>query len=196
MSNGIEVTAGKIKKWMQFDACMRYRNFDIDETPLQVARDCPQYEHLNEELYRASTEELRNTWPACFWCTGIAPRDQAVYKRNTAFPDFDYGEPGPPTRTPVDVAAEFHRPDHHGKFRMVVAGDGACPNQGTKLARAWQGAFTVTSAHITFRSAPKAHARAPTEQSLDVFLESFVGLQYRPDTSRIIWPSKLAMTSS
>ena len=40
----------------------------------------------------------------------------------------------------MDVAAEFHRPDHHGKFRMVVAGDGAFPNQSTQLARAGRGA--------------------------------------------------------
>ena len=55
--------------------------------------------------------------------------------------DFKQDEPDPPRRTEADVEAEWHRPDHHGKYRMVVAGDGACPNQGTKLARAWQGAY-------------------------------------------------------
>ena len=69
---------------------MRERNLDIDETPLHVAGDCPQYEHFRQEVYKASTEEIRKTWPACFWCAGIAPRDQEVYKRNTALPDFEY----------------------------------------------------------------------------------------------------------
>ena len=78
---------------------------------------------------------------ACLLLVRIAPRDQEVHKRNTALPDFDYDEPDPPTRTPMDVAAEFHRPTRYGKFRMVVAGNGACPNQGTKLARAGQGAY-------------------------------------------------------
>ena len=120
---------------------MREINLDIAETLLHVARYCPHYEHFRQDVYKASTESIRKTWPACFWRAGFAPRDQEVYKRNTALPDFDYDEPDPPIRTPMDVAAEFHRPDHHGKFRMVVAGDGACPNQGTKLARAGQGAY-------------------------------------------------------
>ena len=120
---------------------MEERQLDIDETLLHVGRDCPQYEHLRQELYRASIEEIRKTWPACFWCAGIAPRDQEVYKRNKALRNFDYDKPDLPTRTPRDVASEFHKPDHQGKLRMVVAGDGACPNQGTKLARAGQGAF-------------------------------------------------------
>ena len=103
---------------------MRERNIDIDKTPLHLARDCPQYEHLRQEVYKASTEEIRKTWPACFWCAGIAPRDQG----NKALPDFDYDEPDPPTRTLTDVATEFHRLDHQGELRMVVAGDGTCPN--------------------------------------------------------------------
>ena len=92
-------------------------NIDVDETPLHVARDCPRYEPFRRELFRASTEELRKTWPACFWCAGIAPRDTEVHERNMVLPDFAYDEPAPPTRTHKDVAAEFHRPDHHGKFR-------------------------------------------------------------------------------
>ena len=84
--------------------------------------------------------ELRETWPTCFWCAGIAPRDKEAYERNAALTDFSYNEPDPLVRTAPDVAAEWHRHDHHGRFRMVVAEDGAYPNQGTKLARAGQGA--------------------------------------------------------
>ena len=54
------------RKWRQCEACMRERKLDIDETPLHVARDCQQYEHSRQEVYKASTEEIRNTWPACF----------------------------------------------------------------------------------------------------------------------------------
>ena len=60
---------------------------------------------------------------------------------NAQLSDFNYDEPDPPARTPMDVAVEFHRPDHHGKLRMVVAGDGACSNHGSKIARAGQGAL-------------------------------------------------------
>ena len=120
--------------------CMSERKVDVDENPLRVARDCPSYEPFRQELYRARTEELRKTWHTCFWCAGIAPRDKEVHESNAALFDFNYNEPDPPIRTPMDVAIEFHRHDHHGKFRMVVAGDGACPNQDTKLASAGQGA--------------------------------------------------------
>ena len=71
----------------------------------------------------------------------MALRDKEVHERNAALLDFNYDEPDPLTCTPMDVAAVFQRHDHHGKFRMVVAGDGACPNQGTKLARAGQSAY-------------------------------------------------------
>ena len=119
---------------------MRKSNEDIDETLHHVARGCPRYAHLRQELYKASTEELRNTWPTCFWCAGIAPSDKDVHSINAQLADFNYDEADPPIRTPKDAAVEFHRPDHHGKLRMVVAGDGTCANQGTKIARAGQGA--------------------------------------------------------
>ena len=84
LTKGLEVTPGKTRKWRQCEACMKERLLDIDETPLHVARDCPQWEHLRQELYRASTNEITKTWLACFWYAGIAPSDQEVYNRNTA----------------------------------------------------------------------------------------------------------------
>ena len=148
------ITLAKIRLWMQCVYCMREFNEDIDETPFHISRDCPQNEHLRQELYRASTEELRKTWPACFWCAGIAPRDKEVHAINAQLTDFNYEELDPPMRTAEDAAVEFHRPDHHGKLRMVVAGDGACSNQGTKIARAGQGAYYghTHSHNLSFRA--------------------------------------------
>ena len=78
---------------------MKELKVDIDETPLHVTRDCPGYAHFRQELYRESIEELRKTWPACFWCAGIAPRDKDVQAINAQLSDFKYNEPDPPTRT-------------------------------------------------------------------------------------------------
>ena len=69
--------------------------------------------------------ELRETWPTCFWCAGITPSDEEVHKRNATLPHFNYDEPDPPLRDAADVAAEWHRHDRQGRFRMVGAGDGA-----------------------------------------------------------------------
>ena len=96
---GDEVTPGKVRQWRQCDSCMKEFNVDIDETPLHVTRDCQKYAHFKQELYRASTDELRQTWPTCFWCAGIAPRDKEVHSMNAQFSDFNYDEPDPPTRT-------------------------------------------------------------------------------------------------
>ena len=70
-----------------------------------------------------------------------SPRDKEVHSINAQLTNFNYEELDPPMRTAEDAAVEFHRPDHHGKLMMVVAGDGACSNQGTKIARAGQGAY-------------------------------------------------------
>ena len=88
-------------------------------------------------MYRASTEELRKTWPACFWCAGIAPRDKEVHAINAQLTDFNYEELDPPMRTAEDAAVEFHRPDHHGKLRMVVAGDRGMLKPRNKNSQSW-----------------------------------------------------------
>ena len=46
IKSGAEVTPRKIRQWRQCDARMKERNLDIDEPPLHVTRDCPQYEHF------------------------------------------------------------------------------------------------------------------------------------------------------
>ena len=58
ITKGIEVTPSKIMQWRQCEACMRERKLDIDETPLHVARDCPQYGHFRQEVYKVSTMNL------------------------------------------------------------------------------------------------------------------------------------------
>ena len=73
-------------------------------------------------------------------CGHRTKRSRSIQEEQSLL-DFDYDEPDPFTRTPRDVASEVHIPDHHGKLRIVVAGDGACPNQGTKLACAGQEIF-------------------------------------------------------
>ena len=110
---------------------MKERNVDVDETALHVAKECPSKKHVREAVYRASIPEAREKLPTCFWCAGIAPRDNEVHESNISPRDFNYDEPDPPRRTEADVAAEWHRPDHHGRYRMVVAGDGACSKQST-----------------------------------------------------------------
>ena len=67
-----------------------------------------------------------------------------MHDSNIKLLDFNFDEPDPPRRTEADMAAEWYRSDHHGRARMVIAWDGACPNQGAKLARARQGAFYGT----------------------------------------------------
>ena len=84
---------------------------------------------------------------------------------NKALPDFDSDEPDPPIRTPRDAATELHRFDQQGKLRMVVAGDGASHNQGTKLARAGQGAFYGDQHSHNFSFRAEVHAKAQTEQN-------------------------------
>ena len=61
-----------------------------------LQKNAPSNEHFRQELYKANTAELMETWPTCFWCAGIAPRDAEVHDRNMALPDFTYDEPDPP----------------------------------------------------------------------------------------------------
>ena len=136
VASGEPLTASQIRKCRQCDACMQERSIDVDETALHVSRDCPSFQKLRGPLFRASTEEARKKWLPCFWCSGIAPKDKEVEAMNRNLPDFSYEELEPPMRTREDIMVEWTRPDHDGTYRMVVAGDGACPNQGTKLARA------------------------------------------------------------
>ena len=122
-----------------------------------------------------------------FLCAGIAPRDKEVNSKNIELPDFNYDEPDPPIRTPKDVSAEFRRPDHHGKLRMVVAGDGACPNQGTKVARLDKVHITAVATPAISPSEHKAHAKAQTAQNSVVCSEEYGGCQETRNTSQTTW---------
>ena len=44
-------------------------------------------------------------------------------------------------KTRENIIAESTRPEHKDTHRIMVAGNGACPSQNAKLARASQGAF-------------------------------------------------------
>ena len=58
LSKGIEVTAGKIRKWKQCDVCMRERNLDIDETSLRVARETAH--NINTSEKNCTEQEQKN----------------------------------------------------------------------------------------------------------------------------------------
>ena len=74
-------------------------------------------------------------------CRHSTKKGTLIQKQNREFPDFNHREPDPPNRTVEDVEAEWARADHDGIIRTIVAGDGACFDQGTKLARARCGAY-------------------------------------------------------
>ena len=86
-------------------------------------------------LLAETSAEERASWPSCFWNAGIAPFDQGIADATVILEGFDYVDPAPPLPD-ANLGCEWFRDGW-----LVVAGDGACSDQGTLLARAGCGAY-------------------------------------------------------
>ena len=113
-----------------------YCDFGVPETSMHISKDCPAFRVQRQQLLDQTTVEERAAWPPCFWNAGLTPHDPVIAELELCLGPFAAEDGVPPPVTAEDVQSEWSR-----QGRWVVAGDGACSDQGTVLARAGCGAF-------------------------------------------------------
>ncbi|CAE7944048.1 TU20, partial [Symbiodinium necroappetens] len=118
------------------DPTCPYCTLGVPETSLHVSQDCPRFASQRETLLARTTQAERDTWPPCFWNAGILPLEASLLELQQQLPPYSLEDPEAPEYINDEFTDEWFRCG-----RLVVAGDGACTNQGTPLARAGCGAF-------------------------------------------------------
>ena len=128
--------AAKAKKDPSLANCTRC-SCNVVETSEHISRECSAYAHCRAAVFASTSEAERASWPSCFWNAGIPPIHPELLAIEASLGlDFDIREDPPPARSADDAGCELII---DGK--LVVAGDGACSDQGTTIARAGFGAF-------------------------------------------------------
>ncbi|CAE7405810.1 unnamed protein product [Symbiodinium sp. CCMP2592] len=120
----------------------------VPETSLHVSKECPQFADCRKELLAKTSQAERDSWAPCFWNAGILPVEPSLVALHSRLPPYTLADPVPADYDNDESVEEWFRGG-----RLVVAGDGACANQGTLLARAGFGAFFGPAHPLNFACA-------------------------------------------
>ena len=133
---GRVATEERAAKFRHGHGTCRFCTEGVVETSMHISKDCVAFADQRAQLLASTTEAERATWPPCFWNAGIAPYDPDIAVLAQELQGFDFQDGPPPQASSCSPASEWRRDG-----RLVVAGDGACSNQGTQIARAGCGGF-------------------------------------------------------
>lgn len=133
---GRVATEERAAKHRGSDPTCPYCTMGVPETSLHISQECPRFAGQREALLAQTTQAERDTWPPCFWNAGILPLETSLVELQQQVQPYSLEDPEAPEYVNGEFTDEWFRCG-----RLVVAGDGACTNQGTPLARAGCGAF-------------------------------------------------------
>ena len=111
-----------------------YCETEAEEDAEHLWWTCPAWRSQRADLFKLTDEETTKSWPACtrrcgIWTSTLEAdkRGQVVLERM----EEEYVAPFPPDVTQGDQSGEWYEDDY-----LIVASDGACPNQG--VAKSFQ----------------------------------------------------------